>query len=36
MIREISFKAGIETLIIALFVVVGVKVASYISKFINI
>ena len=34
-IKEISFKAGIETLIVALFVVVGVKVASYVSKFIN-
>ena len=34
-IKEISFKAGIETLIIALFVMIGVKVASYISKYID-
>ncbi len=33
-IREISFKAGIETLIIALFVMLGVKVASYVSQLI--
>ena len=29
--REISMKAGLETLIIALFVIIGVKVASIIS-----
>ena len=30
-IREISMKAGVETLIIAFFVLVGVKVASIVS-----
>ncbi|MEA2053268.1 MAG: hypothetical protein U9O90_10725 [Euryarchaeota archaeon] len=29
--REINMKAGVETLIIALFVLLGVKVASIIS-----
>ena len=33
-IKEISFKAGIETLIIALFVIVGVRAASYVSSLI--
>lgn len=33
-IREISFKAGIETLIVAMFIILGVKVASYITRFI--
>ena len=33
-IKEISFKAGVETLIIALFVIVGVRAATYISSFI--
>lgn len=32
--KEISLRAGIETLIIALFVVLGVKVAPLISKII--
>ncbi|ADB57224.1 hypothetical protein [Archaeoglobus profundus] len=32
--KEISPKAGIETLVIALFVLIGAKVATYISKFI--
>lgn len=31
-IKEISFTAGIETIVIALFVVLGVKVAPFISK----
>jgi len=30
--RQISFKAGLETFIIALFVIIGVKVASIISS----
>ena len=29
--KEISFKAGIETLIIAIFVIIGVKIAPLIS-----
>ncbi len=33
-IREISFKACIETLIIAIFVLIGVRIASFISSFI--
>ena len=33
-IKEISFKAGIETLIIALFVIACVRAATYISSFI--
>ncbi len=32
--KEISFKAGIETLIIAIFVLIGVRVASYITSFV--
>ena len=32
--RQISFKAGLETFIIALFVVLGVKVASIISSWL--
>lgn len=31
----ISFKAGVETLIIALFVIVGVKVASMVSMWVS-
>jgi hypothetical protein len=34
-IKEISFKAGLETLIIALFVIAGVKVASIVSHSIS-
>ena len=34
-IKEISIKAGVETLIVALFVVIGVRIASFVSKFIN-
>ncbi|RLI75350.1 hypothetical protein DRO97_03550, partial [Archaeoglobales archaeon] len=34
-IKEISIKAGVETLIVALFVIIGVRVASFVSKFIN-
>ncbi|RUM34274.1 MAG: hypothetical protein DSY33_02610 [Archaeoglobus sp.] len=33
-IREISFKACVETLVIAIFVMIGVKVASYVSGMI--
>ena len=33
--REISMKAGVETLIIALFVIMGVKVASVISGWVG-
>ncbi|MCW3134103.1 MAG: hypothetical protein N2V78_07245 [Methanophagales archaeon] len=33
--REISMKAGVETLIIALFVLLGVKVASIISGWMS-
>ncbi len=33
--REISMKAGVETLIIALFVLLGVKVASIISRWVS-
>jgi hypothetical protein len=33
--REISMKAGVETLIIALFVLLGVKVASVISGWVS-
>ena len=33
--RQISFKAGLETFIIALFVVLGVKVASIISSWLS-
>jgi len=32
--KEISLKAGIETLIIALFVLLGVRVASYLSNLV--
>jgi hypothetical protein len=32
--REINFKAGLETFIIALFVIAGVKVASIISSWL--
>jgi len=32
--RQISFKAGLETFIIALFVIIGVKVASIISSWL--
>ena len=32
--REISMNAGVETLIIALFVLLGVKVASIISRWV--
>ena len=32
--RQISFKAGLETFIIALFVILGVKVASIISSWL--
>jgi hypothetical protein len=31
--KEINFNAGVETLIIALFVILGVKVAPYITNF---
>lgn len=31
LMREISLKAGLETFIIALFIIIGVKVASFIS-----
>ena len=34
-IKEISIKAGIETLIVALFVIIGVRTATFVSKFIN-
>ncbi|RLI79909.1 hypothetical protein DRP05_02310 [Archaeoglobales archaeon] len=34
-IKEISLKAGIETLIVALFVIIGVRVATYVSKYVN-
>ncbi len=30
--REISIKAGIETIIIAIFVIIGVKIAPYITN----
>jgi len=33
--KEISLKAGIETFIIALFVIIGVKVASIISGWLT-
>jgi hypothetical protein len=33
--REISLKAGLETFIIALFVIAGVKVASTISRWLQ-
>jgi len=33
--REISMKAGVETLIIALFVLLGVKVASMLSGWVS-
>ncbi len=33
--KGISFKAGVETLIIALFVIVGVKVASVVSMWVS-
>lgn len=33
--REISLKAGLETFIIALFVIIGVKVASIISDWLS-
>jgi len=32
--KEISMKAGLETFIIAVFVIIGVKVAPFISKFL--
>jgi len=32
--RQISFKAGLETFIIALFLILGVKVASLISSYL--
>ena len=32
--RQISFKAGLETFIIALFLILGVKVASIISSYL--
>jgi len=35
-IREISYKAGIETLIVALSVIFGVRIASQISEFIGL
>jgi len=35
LMREISLKAGIETFIIALFVLLGVKVASIVSGWIS-
>ena len=34
-IKEISFKAGLETIIIAMFVIAGVKVASIVSNSIS-
>ena len=34
--KEISMRAGIETLIIALFVILGVKVASAVSAWISL
>lgn len=34
-IKEISLKAGIETLIVALFVIIGVRVAGYVSSLLN-
>ena len=34
-LREISVKAGVETLIIALFVLLGVKVASMVSGWLS-
>jgi len=33
--RQISFKAGLETFIIALFLIIGVKVASIISSWLS-
>lgn len=33
--RQISFKAGLETFIIALFLILGVKVASIISSWLS-
>ncbi len=33
--KGISFKAGVETLIIALFVIVGVKVAAMVSTWVS-
>ena len=33
--REISMKAGVETLIIAMFVILGVKVASVVSEWVS-
>ncbi len=35
LMREISLEAGIETFIIALFVLLGVKVASIVSTFLH-
>lgn len=35
MMRQISFKAGLETFIIALFLILGVKVASIISSWLS-
>ncbi len=35
LMREISMKAGVETLIIALFVIMGVKVASMVSGWLG-
>ena len=33
--KGISFKAGVETLVIALFVIVGVKVAATVSAWVS-
>ncbi len=35
LMREISMKAGVETLVIALFVIIGVKVASMVSGWMS-
>lgn len=35
LMREISLKAGVETLITALFVIMGVKVASMVSAWVS-
>jgi len=35
MMKQISFKAGLETFIIALFLILGVKVASIISSWLS-
>jgi hypothetical protein len=31
--KEISIKAGVETIVIAIFVIIGVKVAPYVTNF---